>query len=764
MRASRFLTIITSIAVLAGAISAVSPAASAQAADEKFDPGHLISDALMFDGGSMSVAQIQSFLNGKVKTCSASAQRECLKSIKVTQAAKPAVDNRCTGDIPAKTNQSAAQVIYAAAVACNVSPKVLLVNLQKEQGLITKTSPTATNYKIAMGYGCPDTAACDSEYFGFSNQVYWAARAFQAYKNSPGSFPAYQPGTRKIKYHPDAARCGTKSVSVDNVATTALYTYTPYTPNAAALANLRSTGDSCSSYGNRNFWHYYNSWFGNTGAGDYLVKSGTTTSLLADGGRWAIPSTATRLLATVSAFDDTAKVSSAFVGSVTSKGNLGIVATATSGNAYVLASGKKYLLDSCTVATSIGFPCASAPEIASGPLGKLATSTALSGKTRIKTQTASKQNYVLENGVRREFLSSANVTGSALGTTIQVDSGMLASIAYGAPYVANDTLMKVRTTGDYVLTTGTVSYRLPERLVAQTAAESWFDSPSGALDEGSVAKLPSVTAFPSIFTDGTQAYVLSATGKLTLTASAEWLATIPAVDADVASRIPTVGSIGGPALVRTISSSKTYLVVDGERRAVASADVTKIAASYGISATAKKLPSDSVAAIPLGGTIIAAGTVVRTTANGPYFLIDGAGSRIEMSAATAKEFLGSATARTVATSSLSEYTLRAGSMLPGVSCATSSYLAVSGVLRKVTPEVAAEYGSAYGFTSIDQSTCLALKRSSTIGVFLKYGARYFVVEDGSTRELTAAQYKSASKGEIPARVVSKYFLQLLPRD
>jgi len=53
---------------------------------------------------------------------------------------------------------------------------------------------------------------------------------------------------------------------LQNKATAALYYYTPYQPNAAALANLGGTGDGCSSYGNRNFWVYYNNWFGSTTA------------------------------------------------------------------------------------------------------------------------------------------------------------------------------------------------------------------------------------------------------------------------------------------------------------------------------------------------------------------------------------------------------------------------------------------------------------------------------------------------------------------
>lgn len=63
-------------------------------------------------------------------------------------------------------------------------------------------------------------------------------------------------------YHPDSDRCGGASVTIASAATAALYYYTPYQPNAAALANLYGTGDSCSSYGNRNFWRMYSDWFG----------------------------------------------------------------------------------------------------------------------------------------------------------------------------------------------------------------------------------------------------------------------------------------------------------------------------------------------------------------------------------------------------------------------------------------------------------------------------------------------------------------------
>jgi len=762
MRFQRILTIVTSIAVVASGLTFAAAAAPAAAKSEAFDPGHLISDTLMFDGGAMSVAQIQSFLNGKVKTCAANPERACLKDIKVTQAAKPAVANRCTGDIPAKNNQTAAQVIYAASIACDVSPKVLLVTLQKEQGLITSKSPTALKYKIAMGYGCPDTSACDKEYFGFANQVYWAARAFQAYKNSPGSFPAYQPGTRAIKYHPNAS-CKTKTVTVDNVATSGLYTYTPYTPNAAALANMGGTGDKCSSYGNRNFWKYYNSWFGNSGAGDYLVTRGSSTSLVINGARWVMPSSTPRLAAALAPIDAPASVSSKFLTSLSAGGTVGIVGRSETGGVYVLSGGKKYTLDSCAVATSIGFACANAPVIPKPALAKLTTSTALAGLARVKVQTAAKQNYVLEGGVRREFVSSTNVTGAALGTAIQVDTAVLAPVAYGVPYLPGNDLVAVRDTDNYVTSSGSATYLVPAKTVSQTDASGWFGTAKGALDVGSVGKLPNVTGLPHLFTAGGKSYIVSMTGKLELTMPAQWSASIPALDATTAASIPAAGTIAGPAFVRTLTSSKIYLVANGERRAVSStADRDALAKTFSISRTLKKLPSESVAAIPLGDPILPAATVVRTAKTGPYFLIDGAASRIPLSASAAKEFAGSATIRTVTTASLADYAVATGEALPGVTCGSTSYLAISGVLRKISAADAAEYGSAYGFRSLDATTCAALTKSSTMGVFLKYGKKYYVVEDGERTLISTAKYKSMSKGFVPARTVSKYFLELLP--
>ncbi|MBO0925293.1 hypothetical protein J1G44_12480 [Cellulomonas sp. zg-ZUI199] len=239
----------------------VGPAAPAAAADlSRFDPGYIISDEVFWAAGSMSQADVQRFLDQKGADCVPAAGSTCLRSYTESTSSRAATA-RCAAYSGA-AGESAAAIITKVAAACGINPQVLLVTLQKEQGLVTARAgrPPAT-YQKAMGYGCPDTAACDTQYYGFFNQVYSAASQFRNYAANPTRY-AHRAGlVNNVRYHPNAA-CGTSPVLIRNQATAGLYNYTPYQPNAAALAAGYGTGDACSSYGNRNFYSYFVDWFG----------------------------------------------------------------------------------------------------------------------------------------------------------------------------------------------------------------------------------------------------------------------------------------------------------------------------------------------------------------------------------------------------------------------------------------------------------------------------------------------------------------------
>lgn len=265
-----------------------------------FNPGRIIDDSVFYNNGSMSASQVQNFLNSKVPTCDTNGtmaasdwgrpdithaklaeyirngtngyKRDtgfhappytCLKDYRQNTPQMESASGLC-GQLSAKQGQSAAQIIVDISNACSINPQVLLVLLEKEQSLITDAWPLQRALTSATGFDCPDTSPCDPAYAGPFYQLYYAARQFKVYQKYPNSYNYIAGRTNRIYWHPDLSRCGSSQVYIENQATAGLYNYTPYRPNQAALNNLYGTGDSCSSYGNRNFWVLFSNWFGST--------------------------------------------------------------------------------------------------------------------------------------------------------------------------------------------------------------------------------------------------------------------------------------------------------------------------------------------------------------------------------------------------------------------------------------------------------------------------------------------------------------------
>ncbi|CAN5192124.1 hypothetical protein BH09ACT2_BH09ACT2_08140 [soil metagenome] len=225
-----------------------------------FDPGYILSDRVLSDSRSLTEAEVQSFIAQQAPGCAFTSETTCLRAYRSELPARAAsASGQCTA-LQGESGVLASRIVVQVAHACRINPQVLLVMLQKEQGLITAVSPTDRAYRVAMGYGCPDSAACETEFYGFASQVYQAAKQLRSYLLDPAHW-RYRVGQVAVKFSPDAT-CGSAVVEIRNPATAALYNYTPYQPNAAALANPRGQGDACSSYGNRNFWVAFTDWFG----------------------------------------------------------------------------------------------------------------------------------------------------------------------------------------------------------------------------------------------------------------------------------------------------------------------------------------------------------------------------------------------------------------------------------------------------------------------------------------------------------------------
>lgn len=230
-----------------------------------FDPGYIISDYQMGNYNSMSEGEIQAFLTSK-NPCNNTNYNAYVSLTNTYPNIKWHFENghficlseELFGDgEEIGSGETAARIIWQAAQDYKINPQVLIVLLQKEQGLITDDFPNSRQYRSATGYGCPDTAACSSKYYGFKNQVRRAAAMFRTVLN--GGWTNYPLGENYIQYNP-AASCGGSIVNIKNLATSALYRYTPYQPNAAALSAGYGTA-YCGAYGNRNFYSYFEDWF-----------------------------------------------------------------------------------------------------------------------------------------------------------------------------------------------------------------------------------------------------------------------------------------------------------------------------------------------------------------------------------------------------------------------------------------------------------------------------------------------------------------------
>jgi hypothetical protein len=237
-----------------------------------FDPGLIISDYDFFNPNSMTETGIQDFLEDQ--NCRPRDDSPCLADYRQTTVSQPDEGpGHCTNYVGAR-KETASRIIAKVAAACTISPRTLLVLLQKEQSLLTR--PSASGYLRATGYGCPDTADCDTKYFGFFNQVYNAAWQFRQYTQEPDR--TYKIGKVDIGFNPNA-ECGGAPVIIKNQATANLYNYTPYQPNPAVLKSADSEGDGCSTFGNLNFWTFYTTWFGPSHAGPYPAYLGRCLNL-----------------------------------------------------------------------------------------------------------------------------------------------------------------------------------------------------------------------------------------------------------------------------------------------------------------------------------------------------------------------------------------------------------------------------------------------------------------------------------------------------
>lgn len=208
----------------------------------EFNPDFVISDRDMFNAGSLTANGIDQFLDSK-------GELDEYKSLDLDGATKKAAD-----------------IIYRVAQQFIISPKFIMVMLQKEQSLITDTTPVQGQYDWATGYAvcddCNVNSSGVSKFKGFAKQIDSMAQQFR-FGYMADLEDSGQTQTRMAPGR--TTTIDSTSVTPLNDATAAMYTYTPHIE------------------GNENFWRIWNDWF--TVAS---YPSGAVLRDIADDSMWLI--------------------------------------------------------------------------------------------------------------------------------------------------------------------------------------------------------------------------------------------------------------------------------------------------------------------------------------------------------------------------------------------------------------------------------------------------------------------------------------------
>jgi hypothetical protein len=722
----------------------------------QFNPGRIIDDAVFFNKSTMSASQIQSFLNSKVPTCDTNGSIDgraaygtsrgypppytCLKDYRQNTSSIAPESGICNGYTGA-SNESAATIIYKVAQSCGINPQVLLVMLQKEQSLVTDDWPWSIQYQKAMGAFCPDTAPCDSGYAGFFKQMYYGANRLKVYTANPTSFNYRAGRNNTIYYHPDLSRCGSSNVYIQNQATANLYIYTPYRPNQAALNNLYGEGDSCSSYGNRNFWRMFNDWFGSTLSSDLLRSPSSSTVYAVSGDtKYPIPNLAT--LNALYPLGGVSFVSDAYLNGLTTGPTMQRLIKGEASTIYFFDAGIKLPFTSCVTVAHFGMNCGDFAQLTDAQINKFSNGPNM---PRVMNTTSNKWFYML-NGEKKEAPNQSALENNSINTTnVRLHESSLSNLPLGIPVTTSNTVVSTRSSSAKSFVSGSNRYDIPSGL----RGLSFLSSMSGGLlDAASISKMTSVP-FSGYASSGGISYVLTSGGKRSISSPSDLSATYTPIPAGLAAVIPNGGTtISSTDFLKSTDSATVYRVSARQKAPVASwtdlmlmdstPTITAIPAHYTNVLTAIRLQ-------------FGPSRLVKSSTSSTVFMIDGLTSKRPVASFQTTKAAGiKSSVATTSQGVLDAYTTISANVGHRIKCGSGYYIATGGSLRSISPNLRQHYGFADNtFVGYDTMTCSALNQDSTLTArYLRAmgGKTIFYIENGTKRPITSYSAYVSSGG------------------
>ncbi|WP_130175987.1 hypothetical protein [Cryobacterium sp. SO1] len=703
---------------------------SAQAASASFNAGNIISDAVFYNSKSMSVGQVQAFLNSKVATCRSG--YTCLKDYRSDSAFKPAQAAGCAV-YPGPASQSAAEIIWQVASVCGVNPQVLLVLLEKEQGLVSDTWPTARQYRSATGYACPDTADCDPSYYGLFNQLYQAAFQYKKYQATPSGRNFVAGRWNTIQWSPNGA-CGSSQVYIENQATAGLYNYTPYRPNSAALANMYGTGDGCSAYGNRNFFRMFSDWFGSTtGGGDFARTSDNASLYLLSGGV-KYPVGSMGVYNQLAALGPVQIVSTNYLNSFATSSVQAstLVRDSTTGDVFYFQKGQRHRFPSCDMAAAYGLSCGAVTNLSPSQISKLPAGADMSNFFVVDSSTV----YV------RTAQGKSPITEWA--TVLKLNGGAVPYVAVMSPTAAAalpqlKTILRplglfksVESPSVFMIDGYDQKRPVPSfGLAAEFGSTGYQTVPKKLLDAYATG-----SALTQVVNCAAKPYIVASGSRYELQAGSAAVGLLASDVSDTSCKQLRVGAaIPGQVFVIGAGSPVVYGIRSGTASAVPTWSAL-VALNGGSTPQILSLTAETLKRIPVGAPYLAPASVARTAGNPTIYLIDGADRKVAVASFATTAALGVKSWSTASDQSMAKYTATT-TLTRLVTCNGANYFAAGGRLNVLAGTAATGMAA----TELRSGTCSVLTKTSTplARVFVKTAneSTVYVIESGTRRPISS---------------------------
>lgn len=609
-----------------------------------FSAGNIMSDAVMSNKSTMSEAKIQSFLKSK-NSCN----NTNLSILTWHDSTRGYIAGKLNGKATkwwynlknghfvcmADENfggKSAANIIYRAAQDYSINPQVLIVLLQKEQSLVTDTYPNDHQYAAATGYDCPDTpTGCNSTNAGFERQIRLAASLFRNVLN--GGWSNYPVGKNYIQYNP-ASSCGGTNVDIVNRATSSLYRYTPYQPNRAALNAGSGTGDSCSAYGNRNFYLFFTSWFGPTKGTPFITANDLTIYITGANNTYYHVQNRGQLAdyGYGRNFSTIQKVSTSKLSSMTYKGELPYSARFEGNDIFAVSSGGLSRFTSRPLyETTYGFTMGSEANLSSTLLPAYGVN---DDTTEVLKLSDAAPVFFIQDGKKHHITN--RIAYSTLGNpaystrpSVVLSQAFADTIPDGSPILTTGAIVKATDTAKWYIWDGTkLLTLLPEVAKNLTITPSYQTKsaiitqlPVGATTVNRYVKASSGERY---ILHGNKKYLLSAADVSKLAISESSYISLPQTTLDVFSTATT--ALSSLQFIRFDLDSRVYQYESGALYIIRDRlDFTKLGGDMN---NVVSVPSDFGKLLPINGYKLSAKRLVQFNGRPEVYLLDSTKSQL----------------------------------------------------------------------------------------------------------------------------------------